>query len=278
MFRAGNIGLDPETSFAWSAGLVFEQPWFESFRLNLSATYWDIKVKDSVLTPTAQFLVTSCYTSVNFPNDPFCTRRARSPIDSFLDEVDATPFNIARNDVEGFDFNMSFSKDANIGGEEFTFSLDTVTTLSTEISDQTILPGSPAVLDVDDGEIGFPKWRSTANARVGWDKFTLFWQARHIGKQVEEVAGRPANCFNAATGVDFPRCYTVPHVVYHDASVSYASDSFVVRLGVNNVFDKAPPQVDEDVLNGTLDVLSTPIGVGYDRVGRRLFINLTGQF
>ncbi len=278
VFRAGNIGLDPETSFAWSAGLVFEQPWFESFKLNLSATYWDIKVKDSVLTPTAQFLVTSCYNSVNFPNDPFCTRRARSPIDSFLNEVDATPFNIARNDVEGFDFNMSFAKDASIGGEEFTFSLDTVTTLSTKISDETILPGSPSVEDIDDGEIGFPKWRSTATARAGWDKFTLFWQARHIGKQVEEVAGRPANCFNMATAVDFPRCYTVPHVVYHDASVSYSADNFVVRLGVNNVFDKAPPQVDEDVLNGTLDTLSTPIGVGYDRVGRRMFINLTGQF
>ena len=281
VFNAGNTGLDPETSFAYSGGISFEQPFTDAFGLRLSASYWAIKITDSVLSPSAQFLVDSCYTSVNFPNDPFCTRRLRDPNDNFLREIDATPFNIAENIARGLDVNMSFDKDFAIGGEQFSFNLDTVTTWTRKLEDTTILPGAPAVVDQDAGDIGSPKWRSTANARLGWNDFTLFYQVRHIGKQVEDIDTRPADCFNPGGGVDLPRCYTVPNVVYHDASLAWRQENFVLRLGVNNLLDKDPPQVDEDlpgVENNGLDNRSVPFGVGYDRIGRRLFFNVTAQF
>ncbi len=277
VFRAGNIGLDPETSFAFSGGIVFEQPFTDAFDLRFSATYWDIKVKGSVLTPTAQFLVDSCYTSANFPNDPFCTRRVRDPNDMFLSEIDATPFNIAEDKASGIDINMSYNQDFTLGGEAFSVALDTVSTLSRRVNDLTILPGAPAVFDEDAGEIGLPRWRSTATARVNWEDFTLFWQARHIGKQVDELEERPANCFDPTMNIDFARCYTVPHTVFHDTSVAWRKESFTIRVGLNNVFDKAPPQVDEDV-GGTLNSRSVPLGVGYDLLGRRVFFNVTANF
>lgn len=277
VFRAGNIGLDPETSFAYSAGIVFRQPFTDAFDLSLSATYWNIKVNGAVLTPTAQFLVDSCYTSTNFPNDPFCTRRVRNPNDMFLDEIDATPFNIAEDRASGIDVNMSYNQDFSLGGEAFTIAVDSVTTYTNEINDLTILPGAPPVFDEDAGEIGQPRWRSTANARLSWEDFTLFWQARHIGKQRDEIDDRPNNCFNTVTGVDFERCYTVPHTVYHDASLAYRQDAYTIRVGVSNVLDTSPPQVDEDV-GATLNTRSVPIGVGYDNIGRRLFVNLTATF
>ena len=276
VFNAGNTGLDPETSFAYSGGISFEQPFSDAFDLRLSATYWAIKVNDSVLSPSAQFLVDSCYTSVNFPNDPFCTRRLRDPNDNFLREIDATPFNIAQDIARGVDINMSFDKEFAVGGEQFSFELDTITTWTRKIEDTVILPGAPPVVDQDAGDIGSPKWRSTANARLNWNDFTLFYQARHIGKQTEDEDLRSANCFNPGGGVDLVRCYTVPNVVYHDASVSWRQESFVLRLGVSNLLDKDPPQVDEEV--GGVDNRSVPVGVGYDRVGRRLFFNITAQF
>ncbi len=277
VFRAGNLNLDPETSFAFSGGIVFEQPFTDAFDLRLSATYWDIKIKGSVLTPTAQFLVDSCYDSSNFPDDPFCTRRLRDPNDNFLSEIDATPFNIAEDNASGVDMNLSYNQDFRIGGEDINISLDTVTTWSREISDLTILPGAPAVFDEDVGEIGQPKWRSTATARVNWEDFTLFWQARHIGKQRDELDDRPLNCFDPINNIDFERCYSVPHTVYHDASLAWRRDVFTVRVGVNNVLDKAPPQVDEDV-GASLNARSVPIGVGYDLLGRRAFVNVTASF
>ena len=277
VFRAGNIGLDPETSFAYSGGIVLEQPFTDAFDLRFSATYWNIKVNGAVLTPTAQFLIDSCYTSANFPNDPFCTRRVRDPNDMFLSEIDATPFNIAEDRASGIDINMSYNQDFTLGGEAFNVALDTVSTLSRRVNDLTILPGAPPVFDEDAGEIGLPKWRSTATARLSWEDFTLFWQARHIGKQVDELEERPTNCFDPLNGVDFPRCYTVPHTVFHDASVAWRKEAFTIRVGINNVFDKAPPQVDEDV-GGIVDIRSVPIGVGYDLLGRRAFFNVTANF
>lgn len=120
-------------------------------------------------------------------------------------------------------------------------------------------------------------WRSTATARVNWEDFTLFWQARHIGKQRDEIDDRPLNSFDPANGIDFERCYSVPHVVYHDASIAWRRDGFTIRAGINNVLDKAPPQVDEDV-GATLNLRSVPIGVGYDLLGRRAFFNITANF
>ena len=281
VFNAGNTGLEPETSFAYSFGATVDVP-VESFNLSFGATWWDIKVKDSVLSPSAQFLVSSCYDSANFPDDPFCTRRVRDPNDNFLSEVDATPFNIAEDTAQGIDINSSYSQEFSALGEQFEISVDTVSTLTRDSGDVVILPGSPAVFSQFEGEIGTPKWRSTANARLRWEDWTLFWQARHIGKQAADEDDRPVNCFDlsAADPVDFPRCYSVPHTVYHDASVSWSSEMFTVRIGINNVFDTSPPQVDEDVAGPetTIGLRSVPIGVGYDRIGRRAFFNVTANF
>jgi len=280
VFRAGNIGLDPETSFAYSGGITLEQPFTDAFNLRMSATYWNIKVNGAVLTPTAQFLVTSCYESSQFPNDPFCTRRVRDPNDNFLSEIDATPFNIAEDRASGIDVNMSYDQDFTLGGEAFNIAVDTVSTLTLRTNDTTILPGAPAVFEEDAGEIGLPKWRSTATARLNWEDFTLFWQARHIGKQRDDFDDRPNNCFDPLMNIDFERCYTVPHVVYHDASVAWRKENFTIRVGVNNVLDKAPPQVDEDV-GGPATLTNTrgvPFGVGYDFIGRRAFLNVTANF
>lgn len=277
VFRAGNVGLDPETSFAFSGGVVFEQPFTDAFDLRLSATYWNIKVKGAVLTPTAQFLVDSCYSSTSFPDDPFCTRRVRDPNDMFLSEIDATPFNIAEDRASGVDMNLSYNQDFRLGGEDFNLGIDTVSTWTRRLNDLTILPGAPAVFDEDAGEIGNPTWRSVATARLNWEDLTLFWQARHIGKQADELEDRPLNCFDPVNNIDWKRCYSVPHVVYHDASVAFRREAFTIRLGVNNVLDKNPPQVDEDV-GGTLNARSVPIGVGYDNIGRRAFLNISATF
>jgi len=57
----------------------------------------------------------------------------------------------------------------------------------------------------------------------------------------------------------------------HNASVSYARDSYVFRVGVNNVFDTAPPLTDNNDL-GSLG------GIGYDIGGRTYFVNATKRF
>lgn len=280
-FSAGNTGLDPETSFAYSAGFVLEQPWWDSFDLRVGISYFNVTVEDAVLSPTAQFLVSTCYASDDFLNDPFCTRRLRDPNTGFLLEVDATPFNIAEDVTSGYDLNIYFAKDFEAFGKDFTLMSDFVSTYSEEISNLVILDG---VEDFDDdaGEIGNPEWRATLNTRLLYNDWTFFWRARYIGQQTAVGSAIPDNCLgpDTATGTadrTVNRCFTVPDIYYHDLSVNYEYDTWVIRVGINNIMDQDPPRIDEDV-TATMDRRQVPIGVGYDRVGRSVFLNLTKSF
>lgn len=270
VFRAGNTGLDPETSFAWSAGVVFEQPFFDDLDVRVGFTYWDINITGAVLVPSAAFLVAQCYDSPNFPDDPFCTRRQRDPNTGFLDEVDATPFNIAEEAARGFDINLHVGKDFRLGDQAFRAELDVVSTYTGEISQTIVLEGTTEFED-DAGDVGNPYWRATANARLRWNDWTLFWRGRYIGETQSDSI--PANCVQ-------PRvleCFTVADILYHDMSLNWTQETWTLRVGVNNLFDTDPPQLDEDV-GETTDQRNVPAGLGYDRIGRRFFVNVTKQF
>jgi hypothetical protein len=83
-FTAGNTGLDPETSTAFSYGFVFNQPWFNAFDATFSMNWFKIDVEDTIALPGAAFSLSECYNSPQFPNDPFCARRVPSGRGLFL--------------------------------------------------------------------------------------------------------------------------------------------------------------------------------------------------
>ena len=284
-FSAGNVGLDPEESTSFTYGFVVEQPFYDSFDLQFSATYWNIEIEGSVLEPSGQFLIDECYTSANFPDDPFCTRRLRDPNTGFLSEVDATPFNIAEETAKGWDFNVAFNTDFTAFGREVNYSLNAQATKTEEIATTIILPGAPASFDDDTGEIGNPEWRASMYQRLTMGDFDLFWQTRMIGEQMQiDAADIPDNCVsvdedpNGTASFRVTDCFSVDDTFYHDVSVGYDGGDWTIRLGVQNLFDQDPPQVDEDTDGFSQDARNVPIGVGYDRVGRQVFLAVSKTF
>jgi iron complex outermembrane receptor protein len=281
--NAGNTGLDPEESDTYTAGFVIEQPWFSAFDARIGLTYWDIAIEGAVANPTTAQTALSCYTSANFPNDPYCQRLGpRDPNTNFLTTVDVTPFNLAEETASGFDFNAFVGTDFSAVGKDFRAELDFVSTRTDEIANTVTILGVTTNNEFA-GELGNPEWRGTANARLLFDNWTLFWQTRYIGDQTTDVADRPSNCYDGAS-LDVERCYTVPSVIYHDLSVNYEMDTWTFRVGANNVFDQDPPRIDEDVsfvnTNGVagLNARSVPIGLGYDNVGRTIFARVSKAF
>ncbi len=283
-FSAGNVGLDPEESTSYSLGFVIEQPFFDSFDLQFSASYFDIEIKGSVFEPSANFLVGECYTSNSFPDDPFCTRRLRDPNTGFLNEVDATPFNIAQENANGWDFNAAFNTDFSYRGQEMNYSVSGQATRSKEISQTVILPGAPAVFTDRVGEIGNPKWRASMFQRLNVGDIDFFWQTRLIGKQSQvDDADIPNNCVDSTqTGGTasriVPSCFGTDNTFYHDVSVGYDGGDWRMRVGVQNVLDQDPPRVDEDARGFNQDIRNVPVGVGYDRVGRQVFVSVSKTF
>jgi len=296
-FRAGNTGLDPETSDARSAGFVFEQPFTDRFDFALGVSWFEINVEDSIAIPGAAFSLSRCYTSADFPNDPFCARRGRDPNTGLLSFVDNTPFNVSIQSTGGVDLNTRFNTEAPehiFGG--FDLGVSTVWTWTKDVLSQTTAE-STTFNQV--GDWGNPEWRGTINTRISKGDWSMLWRARYLGEQ--------ASIYNDATPDSrFPhgqRVYaaceqegcveedsrdtpfrdyssvitSADAVIYHDLSLTYRASDWIVRAGVNNVLDEDPALVDQDA-SGTSQNINAVLGAGYDLVGRRLFVNVTKRF
>lgn len=269
-FRAGNPGLDPETSDSISVGFAFDQPWFNSFDFQFGVNYFEINIEDSIAIPGTAFSLGRCYNSTNYPNDPFCARRQRDPQTGFLLFVDNTPFNIAQQTSQGLDYNARFGIDT-FGGARFE--ADAVFTQTTEVTNQTT--PSSAALDRT-GTITYPEWRGTMNARVIAGDWTVFWRGRYIGEQNNLGifgAAEPAAELGGVDVID-----DVDSVLYHDLTLTWRSDTWRITTGVNNLLDEDPPLVDQNTADATLGSSNVPLGVGYDLIGRRFFINVSKRF
>lgn len=269
--NAGNTGLDPETSVAWSAGFVVEQPFFDSFDLTVGVTWFDLTVEDTVFTPTLTQILGLCYTADNFPNSTFCTRRTRDPNTGFLSEVDATPFNVSERVSSGVDFNVNFNTDFTAFNTPMVFDLDLEATKSDEISVLVTIPGEEDDFEDNIGEIGFPEWRASARARLEIEDLSFFWQTRYIGEQEDPTPP------STVLGGTVSTVAAVDDYYISDASVTYSAESWLLRVGVQNVFDEEPPLVHLGT-SGFVSERNVPLGVGYDQIGRRIFVGVSKSF
>jgi len=268
--NGGNTGLDPETSTAWSAGFVVEQPFFDSFDLTFGVSVFDLLVEDTVFTPTLNQILGLCYTADNFPNSTFCTRRVRDPNTGFLTEVDATPFNVSERVSKGIDYNINFRKDFDAFGQEMVLDVDLEATYQDELSTLVTIPGEPDDFNEFTGDIGIPEWRASLRGNLEIGNFTYFWQTRYIGIQ-DDLENPPS-----ATVGDQP-VVKVPEYLISDVSATYTADDWSFRIGLQNVFDEDPPLVDQDA-TGNISARNVPLGVGYDQIGRRLFVGVSKAF
>jgi iron complex outermembrane receptor protein len=281
-FRSGNPGLDPETSDAYSLGFVFEQPFTDAFDASLRVSYFMIEVENSISIPGTAFSLNQCYSSANFPNDPFCARRERDPVTGFLNFVDNTPFNVASASSSGWDFNGRFNKDFDFFGG-FNYDMNAVFTLSDEVLNQNT---SVSQIDNFVGAFGNPEVRGTINSRFAAGDWSMLWRARYLGEQAEiytdttpgsatpygtvipiaaELGGTPVNTWDA--------------IWMHDLSMSLNRDTWALTFGINNLWNEGPAIVDQNagttIGSATLGSGNEVLGSGYDILGRRFFLNVT---
>ncbi len=268
----GSEVLVPETSRSITAGVVFEQPFTEAFDLTLSATYFDIKVTDSIREPGRQFLVNDCYDNIEQPGatSDFCSRITRDS-DGLVSDLDGSFINIGRITSKGIDFNALYQQDFEVGDELLSLSLDV---RASYLEEQIV-----QVLDsIDDnaGEVDAPHWRAQGTLQMEYRDFRFNWFTRWI-QGGEEAApdfdpddtpcdGLPVACR--------PIYFTTNYDV-HDMSISWAPGDVIVTLGLSNVFDTKPPRIDTD---GVFGIRNFPLGVGYDLQGRTLFTSVKVVF
>jgi outer membrane receptor protein involved in Fe transport len=154
--------------------------------------------------------------------------------------------------------------------------------------------GTTCSNSIVNGEVGgpIPKWRHKFRVTWGtpWDNLSLSLQWRYISAVLPDfdssnplLRGAPANVcghgFSGAGCGDPPD--HIPAINYIDLGAIWrVKDGVTLRAGVNNVFDKDPPIVDQ--IN--IGLSSPPVGNAntfpgvYDTLGRVFFIGLTADF
>lgn len=273
-FRAGNPGLEPETSDAMSIGFVFDQPFTDRFDASLRVSYFAIEVEDSIAIPGTAFSLGQCYNSTNFPNDPFCARRQRDPNTGLLTFVDNTPFNVATQETTGWDYNGRFNMDFDFFGG-FNYDMNATFTKSDEILSRTT-----ATSDLLNfvGDWGNPEWRGSISNRFSRGDWSMLWRARYLGEQasIRNVVGVDyGERIQAASELGGDAVDSWDAVWYHDLSVSLDRDTWAVTFGVNNLFNESPAIVDQNASGATLGSGNEVLGSGYDLLGRRFFARVS---
>ncbi|GER06253.1 hypothetical protein GCM10007972_09670 [Iodidimonas muriae] len=154
-FSTGSPDLDPEESFSLSVGGSVDQPWFDSFNLQLNATYWEIEVKRGISRPGEGTILSECHQTENL-NSPFCNCFERDPDTGFVSFVDNTPFNLGVENVRGLDIALAYDKGFRAMKRDFTVGANASVTRLFESNEFT--PFETGDITEDNlGDFGFSK-------------------------------------------------------------------------------------------------------------------------
>jgi iron complex outermembrane recepter protein len=305
----GSLDLNEETSRAITAGFAFEKTFGGGFDVSLGASYFDIKVKGAITEPSSQFILNDCYTRQDGQRSQFCDRITTSNAlaDRFLvSDVTAGFINLNSESVRGIDINANFGKEVQMFGTNVDFGIDLRANHLIERSTVFIDDNGVATVDQDDGEFGLPKWTGQGTFTADIDKIRFTWQVNYTGpvEQQEDGIDEFSDAFgNGPDGlpngfasdtclgngtrngdgsvrvagdglfcrdVGFAKKYFT-----HTVSVRYRDDSWTLRAGITNLFDRDPPLVDS---NEVFAIANTAIGNGYDYNGREFFMSVQKKF
>jgi iron complex outermembrane receptor protein len=273
ILTGGVDSLNPETSTSFTWGFVVEQPFTDVFELKLSFSYFDIDIRNSISEPSFVFVIDQCFDNTNDANatSGFCNNITRDS-NGQISLLDTSFVNFGQETAKGIDWNLYYEQDFEIGSENLNVILD-VNAVNMRERFFDIL----GTTDDNVGEPAVPKWRANANLILGYNDFRLNWFTRWIqGGELDEPGefdpdgvpcdGLPVGCR--------PIYYTTNYDV-HNASVSYLWNDYVFNIGVENVFNTAPPIADGA---GVFSLRNVPLGIGYNLTGRTFFASIQASF
>ena len=282
----GGIGrLEPETSTAKTVSLILTPDLsgalWGGLRTRLAVDYFDIKVRQEITLLGAGNILSGCYDSEFFPDEPLCglfTRAAAGPDAGSIASVTDRYVNISRQRNRGVDLSLALDQALGRLG-----SLAFRAQMTWQVEDKVaIFPGTTIN---DNGTIGNPKW--VGDFTLGWtkDKWTLFYgldvtgAASNMAELLRAQGGDPCRTSSFRPGGRFCPDVSVPATFYHSLSLSRdVAERFRITLGIANLFDTPPPRV-STVVTATPPVIgqAPAFGTQYDYLGRRMFLSVRGK-
>jgi outer membrane receptor protein involved in Fe transport len=226
---SGNTALQSEVAFSKTFGFVLRPRWVP--KLNISADYVDIALKDAIQTLTLVNLLDACYDSTDYPNNPSCSSFTRDPNTHQLTNFHAGYVNAGLLEFTGIQAALDYTFD-------LPWALGSLETsahyLDTQRLKSQIATASPNELagSLGGANPGPAKSKGSldllyANGGFSWD-----WQGIFIG---------PMNLANELVTGD-QNYMTVGHWWLINSTLGMKfTPQLQARFIIDNVFNKQPP-------------------------------------
>jgi outer membrane receptor protein involved in Fe transport len=273
---APNVNLQPEKADTFTVGAVFQAMGFTG-----SLDYYNIKVRDLIRIPDPNLFIAACHNYLGNlnpnldPDNIYCAGINRNPNISALGagpEIggDENSNFIAINrgflKTSGIDFQLGYRLPTEWAGERSALTANLLVSYLIDFKEQE-LPGVTIDYTGTAGYFGqglsagggasHPEWKGTLNLAWNLNPITLSTRIRYI----DSMRNRAELQYPGETDFSGP-----DEVFYFDAAVEANIENMTFRVGVNNVFDKLPPQYAPNVQSGTDPSL-------YDVIGRRFYVS-----
>jgi iron complex outermembrane receptor protein len=266
-FDFSNSSLGEETAKTLTVGLVWTPEALPRFQLTLD--WFNIEIEDAINLVPRQFIIDQCAQSggaselCNFiTREPANPVRARSP--GTLYNIDSEQRNAAVIETAGVDLSAKWAHTLTNG---HTFNVGLNYTYLDKLNLQPIA-GEPVEANKGelngDGRLG-AGFEHRANLNLGYEigGFKATWRLNYQSSIVDTL----------------PDTLPIGAYVYNDMQVRYNwgdDDKYGVYFGVDNVFDKKPPLVEQ---NFASNITGTETAAeSYDPIGRFMYVGLEFKF
>lgn len=274
----GNPDLQEETADTYSFGAVLRSP-FQSpllSRITASIDWYDIKVQDAVGSLSIVNAFQFCFNSggANPTYDPansYCQLLTRNPASGVPTNPVQPLLNLGQFQTTGVDMQFDWAvdlSDLGLGDNSGGLALNVALGYTDKFKVQS-LPGAKTYDYV--GTIGtavesgagtaHPKWKSVTSATYTWGPASLGLRWRYI--EAMENSAKVVTPTSTSRGVKAYHAFDLNSRV----KLPWETD---LRFGINNLFNKAPPQVGDT--EGNYDPQN------YDVLGRSFYLGVRKRF
>ena len=270
-FNNTNPNLNEEQSKSWTVGVAINPRSIDALRgLQLTVDYFDIKIKDAIVSTPRAFILDQCYNEANQDYCSFITRRqaaAGANSAGSLEFVDTTLFNSGGLKTTGLDVTLGYNQNVASGVASLNVSY-------THVFKGYVIPLPGADIDRFAGESGASKDRASGtlawnNDRMGFTLVGTYIGGAYLDDQfITGALGDPDI---------HSKNYRQNSRFYLDAQVRFTpGDHFEFFVGANNLLDTSAPRFITGLPFNTTGAETD--ASTYDPIGRRYYAGARIRF
>jgi outer membrane receptor protein involved in Fe transport len=269
----GNTELKPETSKAFTAGIVIEPRMVKN--LTITVDYYNFNVESSISSYGVNVILAGCYPATGAGDPKYCALVQRDPTTQFITYVYNLNANVGSDATDGVDLAVRYVHPTDVGRFGFVFDANFLHKFNRTLADGTEIHAR-GNYDLGGGIGGvYPALKFNAGVSWALRDFTAGVSTRYISKYREcGDAGGLMNgsgvCYSDSTYSRTVHPYNT-YDLYLGYNLASGAGKTTIAAGILNVFDRDPAVV----YNGFLAATDP---TAYDVTGRQVYARMSHAF